>query len=234
MCYHYAIKAEKYEIEQRYNAAFEDGVEFNPVYHTNGFAHEHLPVITQDDTGMIQLYQWGPFNLYSKQNPMYTTLNAVSEEILEKKTYKTNIFKKRCLVPATGFFDWMELDKEKYPYYIETDQKIFSFAGIFNVWKDEDQITRKSFSILTTPANSKMSIIHNKKMRMPLILPSELESPWLKDDLTEYEIVNFFYPYPAEQMTAFSINKKNIFSKELHNTPSVTAMENFAGVPERL
>ena len=79
MCYHYAIKAEKYEIEQRYNAAFEDGVEFNPVYHTNGFAHEHLPVITQEDKGVIQLYQWGPFNLYSKQNPKYTTLNAVSE-----------------------------------------------------------------------------------------------------------------------------------------------------------
>lgn len=199
---------------------------YRPIPHTNGFAHDLMPVITQENPDRIQLYQWGPFNAYAAENEKkYNTLNAISEEVFDKATYKKNVLTQRCIVPATGFFEWMDLNKVKYPHHVSTDEDVFSMAGLYNSWRDKDGVWRNSYTILTTVANPMMARIHNLKKRMPVILPRELEMDWLKRDLASDEIKSFFLPYENERMKAYTIDKKVLFTDDSNTEAALKAVE---------
>ncbi|MCO4293049.1 SOS response-associated peptidase [Solitalea sp. MAHUQ-68] len=221
MCYNYKNDAEAKDMRVRFKRKMKDEDEQNykPVFKAFGFDHPLMPVITQEEPELIQLYQWGPFNLFSAENK-YNTLNAVSEEIFEKASYKKNIHSKRCLIPATGFYDWMHVGKDRYPFHIGIDEPIFCFAGIYNHWKDKEGVEHKAYTMLTTVANEIMAKIHNTKKRMPVILPRELEDNWLKNDLAVEGINSFLLPYENERTLAYSIDKKVIVSDQA-NTPKV-------------
>ncbi|POY35478.1 hypothetical protein C3K47_15575 [Solitalea longa] len=223
MCYNYKNDAASKDMKVRFKRKMkeEDEQNYKPVFKANGFSHPLMPVITQEEPELIQLYQWGPFNAFAAENERkYNTLNAISEEIFEKATYKKNIQNKRCLIPATGFYEWMHVGKEKYPFHIAIDEPIFCFAGIYNHWKDKEGIERKAYTILTTAANPIMEKIHNTKKRMPVIMPMVLEDNWLKQDLAIEEIKSLLLPYENERTLAFSVDKKVIFSEDA-NTPKV-------------
>lgn len=146
----------------------------------------------------------------------FTTLNAIGEELFEKKTYKDAALKRRCLVLSSGFYEWRHYRPEgskkdiAYPYYINLpDQEYFFMAGIWQQWTDRSTgETMDTFTICTTKANSLMEQVHNKKKRMPTILPDYLAQEWIRDGLSQQRITEIAtYQYPANEMQAYPINK---------------------------
>lgn len=189
-------------------------------YYTTGFEHRQLPVITMESPDEIQFFHWGliPHWVKTKEEAdlrRKNNLNAKSETIFELPSFRSSIMSKRCLIPATGFYEWHDMDKKKFPYHImvkdEGDAdciRDFCFGGIYSEWTDKTSgEIISSFAIITTPANEMMEKIHNLKKRMPFILRKEDELLWLRNDLDENEINELMQPYPSRLMCAHTITK---------------------------
>lgn len=226
MCFHNKLSKTATQIENRYKATFNKS--FEPIFHTNGYSHVAWPVITTESPNTIEQYNWGlvPKWCKSKEQALEQrkfTLNARSETVFEVASFKGSIQTKRCLVLSDGFYEWMEVGKNKYPFHIGLKgDRIFSMAGIWESWKDSSgQDVLNTFSILTTDANPLMAKIHNNKKRMPVILPEEIEMNWLNCEMTKEEITNFFKAYPEDDMEAYTISKLITSRKENSNQSKV-------------
>ena len=209
MCYHYSVKAEKKILERKFHATMEN-MNWESREHLSGFDDGLLsPVITNHDPDKIQLFKWGLIPHWSKEEKIkFNTANAKSEDIENKASWRKPIRSQRCLVPATGFFEWREVNKTKYPYFIHCkDQEIFSFAGIYDEWVNKETgESINSFAIITTEAYDLMSKIHNVKKRMPVILQADQEDLWL-DDIDLSEIKPLLNKYPTDNMEAHTLRK---------------------------
>lgn len=217
MCYHKQDRALEKNLTDRYLAAVPQP--YAPVFYENGFSHRESPVLVNEPDGSISFrsLSWGlvPSWIKTKADALQIrarTLNCISEEAFEKPSFRDAIRKRRCLVPCTGFFEWRWADsagKVKYPYFIHTDEFLFSLAGIWSEW--EDRSTGEcmgTYSVLTTTANPMMARIHNSKRRMPVILPKELERDWLNPVLTRDDILAFCQPYDEHKMEAWTISRR--------------------------
>jgi len=229
MCFHYSITQKMATIEEKLRVHWE-GQEWQPVYHASGFSFLQMPVITQADPKYVQLFNWGliPSWVKSKMDAdklKAQTLNARSETAFEKPSFRSGIKYNRCLIPADGFFEWMDVNKKKYPHYIfMKNQELFCFAGIYANWTDKETgELMQSFSILTTDANPMMEKIHNLKKRMPVILPKEHYRNWLQNEITSQQIQELFKPYPESQMDNHTISKTITSRQSDSNIPEVTA-----------
>jgi putative SOS response-associated peptidase YedK len=175
----------------------------------NGFEHPKMPILTSE---RFEQFNWGlvPSWIKTPEDAAQIrkqTLNAVSETVFEKPSFKSSIKTKRCLVPATGFFEWRHIGKLTFPYFISpSDDSVFWFAGIYNNCTIGDK-NFNTFSILTTEANKLMAVIHNTKKRMPLILNEESANKWLDNNTSEPEIKNLSKPFPEDLMKAHPINR---------------------------
>lgn len=224
MCFHYALTKEKAEIEIQLGVTWDD--EWVPVYHASGFTFLQMPVITQKQPGSVQLFNWGliPHWVKTKADAdklRAQTLNARSETVFEKPSFRSYIPNNRCLVIADGFFEWMDFQKKKYPHFIQLqDQRLFCFAGIYSSWVDKTTGELiNSFSILTTDANPMMEKIHNLKKRMPVIITPSGYKKWLSPDLKKEDIRSFFNPYPESEMQNHTISKRITSRNENSNSP---------------
>ncbi len=201
------------------------------LYMVSGFAHPKLPVITENE---FTLKEWGliPSWVKSKEDALELrdkTLNAKGETIYEKPSFAQNIISRRCLLPVTGFFEWRDFNNNKYPYFIEpTTDPGFLLGSVFDTW--EDKTTGEiydTFSIVTTPANPLMEIIHNSKKRMPLILDFEAADKWINPLSTTEEINSIILPYDENKMKAHTISKNASNSKLNRNYPGILEVVNY-------
>jgi putative SOS response-associated peptidase YedK len=212
MCYHYSLTKKQEEIMKMIQAEWE--MPFEPIYHINGFDFPVMPVITMKEPRKVQAYSWGLVPHWSKsladaQKLRTQTLNARSETVFEKPSFRTYVEQNRCLVLADGFYEWMDFAKKKYPHYVHLDEKnLFAFAGLYTHWTDKETgELLKTFTILTTDANPLMARIHNVKKRMPLILPKEQWDTWLDPSLNKEQIAALFTPCSDGNMKAHTISK---------------------------
>jgi len=226
MCFHYALTKEKAEIEIQLGVTWDD--EWKPVYHADGFTFLQMPVITQKEPGHIQFFNWGLIPHWVKtkadaEKLRTQTLNARSETVFERPSFRSYIPNNRCLIPADGFFEWMDFQKKKYPHLVQMqNRQLFCFAGICSSWTDKETGEHiNTFSILTTDANPMLAKIHNIKKRMPVIIPPQLYQKWLAPDLTKEEISSFFVPYPEKEMRNHTISKLITSRTENSNVPEV-------------
>lgn len=235
MCYHYSINKTAGEISERYKTDMRPP-QINPdpvFYHVNGFTFDSLPVVYKNnETNQLKLefMQWGLVPGWVKgeekaREIRSLTLNARSETVGSKPSFRAAFRYRPCLVPATGYFEWMHKDGKKYPFLIHLpDEPCFSFAGIWEEWINEatGEILR-SFSILTCEANSLTAKIHNTKKRMPVILEREDEGKWISagHESGVAERNQLLKPFDAERMDAYSIGRL-ISSRSLEsNVPGV-------------
>jgi putative SOS response-associated peptidase YedK len=151
----------------------------------------------------------------------YTTLNAMGEELLNKKMFRDAALKRRCLILSSGFYEHRHVQVAgksgkilktpvKFPYHITVrDKNSFLIAGIYNTFIDKNTgEVKDNFAIITTAANSLMQQVHNSKMRMPTILNDELANEWTDPDLSEERIKAIATnQFPAERMSAHSVTK---------------------------
>lgn len=202
--------------EQQLNLFFElsgGSAPYVPRY--NGAPTQQLAVITAEEPKRLQFFRWGLIPKWSKEMPKIPIINARSETIDQKPSFK-NIFKeRRCLVPADGFYEWVHTGK-KLPYrFTLTDEKVFAFAGLWDSWQGPDSKILNSFSILTTEANSIMETIHD---RMPVILDKHQFEPWLNEkDMSV--VKNMLKPFDSNRMQKYrvpeTINKATAEGPEL-------------------
>jgi len=201
MCFYYHLS----KLAQQYKDRAKSAEVLKELDLVNGFTYPKMPVITPN---ALELMQWGLIPFWAKDNAIKKhTLNARSETIFEKPSFRRSVLEKRCLIPANGFFEWQHIGSKKQPFYIRLrNQQTFNFAGIWDEWIDHDTgEILKTYSILTTAANPLMAIIHNSKKRMPVILTEEVENNWLEKDLSKSEIISFFTPIDVRLLEAYPI-----------------------------
>jgi putative SOS response-associated peptidase YedK len=237
MCYAFSL-LEPDAIAFRYAARFPSDWEYQPMYYMNAFSLPEHPILTNDTPNDFQMMYWGliPFwvKKYEDAESIRTkTMNARAESLFEKPSFKYAIKKRRCLIPADGFFEWRYHLGKNYPYYIQLkNHEIFSFAGIWERWKQPDEEKELfTFCIITCEANSLLATIHNKKKRMPVILPKEVEKQWIQNDLSEDEIIALLNPYPDEKMDAYTISKFITGKDEQKNVKKVIEPYHFPELP---
>ena len=139
-------------------------------------------------------------------------INARIETITEKPAYKKAIEKKRCMVIADGYYEWMNTPHGKQPYHITMkNNQLFAFAGIWAVWKNNHENKLETFSIITQPANDKITYIHQ---RMPVQLKPEQKSKWLNAETAE-EALDF-----VKKQDMYELNVSPV-SMEVNSTAPV-------------
>lgn len=137
-----------------------------------------LTVVQLDDGSYKAVYlYWGLIPHWAKDNKISQNLiNARGETVAEKPAFKSAYQQRRCLIPATGFYEWQKQEQEKQAFCISRDnQQLFAFAGLWEYW-EQDTKTIYSCTIITTAANELMNPIHQ---RMPVIIDQQHYSHWL-------------------------------------------------------
>jgi putative SOS response-associated peptidase YedK len=130
-------------------------------------------------------------------------INARAETLLDRPLFRGSVRRNRCIIPASGFYEWQTVPgaKLKQPWYFRSkDTNLVGFAG-FSAHDAEGQNT---FLIITTTANELLAPIHD---RMPVILSPEGEEIWLDRGAETLEALAFLTPYPAAQMEAFPVTR---------------------------
>ena len=149
-----------------------------PGYFFSGFEQPQLPVLVGEQANIsLKPMQWGLIPSWAKsaekaQELFAYGLNSRAETIEEKPMFRDAWKQSACVIPASGFFEWKEVNKKKYPHYIQMkDESVMLMAGIFSQWLDpETGELQQTYAIVTTEANALMQEIHNVKKRMPVIL----------------------------------------------------------------
>jgi putative SOS response-associated peptidase YedK len=147
-----------------------------------------------EDGGVRHLdaFHWGLIPLWAKEAKIGSRMiNARADTLAEKNAFKSAFAKRRCIIPATGFYEWRKVPgaKTKQPFFIhDPDGVPYAFAGLWEVWRgpERDQEPLRSCTIITTDANEPMAQIHD---RMPVILPKEAWSTWLDRDNQDLELL---------------------------------------------
>jgi putative SOS response-associated peptidase YedK len=168
---------------------------------------QYLPSIRVGDDGIDEwaLLKWGLTPSWSKDagNP-YKTFNARAETVEQLASFKGPFRSKRCLIAASGFYEWKKLDaKQKQPYFIGmADGNPLSFAGLWDRWvsKQSGEVL-ESCTIVTTSPNRLMAELHD---RMPVIVSPEERSVWLHGSPDEARHV--LRPYDPDEMTAYKVS----------------------------
>jgi putative SOS response-associated peptidase YedK len=188
---------ERFEITNR-------DVELSPHYNvTPGL---RMPVVVRNSPNSVELMKWGLVPSWSKEPRVkFSTINARAETITSSPVFRTPFRSSRCLVPASGFFEWQATTEGKLPYFIHLkDTELFTFAGLYDVWKDAEGKEFPTYTIITTTPNSLMAPIHN---RMPVILKHEDEDVWLDKAADTTRLLSLLVPYPVEEMEAYRVSR---------------------------
>ncbi len=164
--------------------------------------------ILNDDQKAVSYLRWGLIPFWAKDPAIGNRMiNARAETVTEKPAYKGPFKKKRCLVLATGYYEWKKEagSKRKIPYFIRLkSQKPFTFAGLWDNWTDENGKDVQSCTLITTEANDVTSEIHH---RMPVIISPEARMDWLDSVAADVEkLSSLLVPYEEEPMEAYEVS----------------------------
>jgi len=174
MCGRYALYADRGLVKAVYD--LQDVPDFDASY--NVAPTQSILAVAADETGRhADLYRWGLVPFWAKEIGKYNTINARAETVASKPMYRAPFKERRCLIPASGYYEWQAVAGGKQPYFIHAaDNDLLSFAGVWDRWKQPDGETLLSAAIIVTAANPDTREIHD---RMPVILPRETWDAWL-------------------------------------------------------
>jgi putative SOS response-associated peptidase YedK len=135
----------------------------------------------------------------------YSTINARAETVAEKPTYRDSFRHRRCLIPATGFYEWRREGDAKAPYHIRVPGSgVFAFAGLWDHWEREGE-GFDSCSIIVTAANPAMQRIHD---RMPVILSEPQYNTWLNSErFDRAQLESLLLPF-AGDLELYPVSRK--------------------------
>jgi putative SOS response-associated peptidase YedK len=199
-----------------------------------------VPVVAENITDdalhnarVLDRVRWGLVPSWAKDLSIGDRqINARAESIAEKPAYRRAFAKRRCIIPADGFYEWKVLPgrKAKQPVFIHPTEPdgLFAFAGLYEVWRDKndpDAPWVRSCAIFTTSANDRLSEVHN---RMPVILPRDAWDAWLDPDNHDVDALQKLLVPAANDVVAWYpirtlVNKpQNNFAELLEPVPDET------------
>jgi putative SOS response-associated peptidase YedK len=185
-----------------------DVPEVSPSY--NIAPTQEIAAVASDSEGgrRLRMLHWGLVPRWSKDPEIGSRMiNARSETVAEKNSFKSAFRKRRCLILADGFYEWQRNQSgsgPKQPYYLRLSTGgPFAFAGLWEHWEGESREIN-SATIITTEANDLMQKIHH---RMPVILQPEHYGDWLDTSVEESdELLQLLASYPSDEMEAYPIS----------------------------
>ena len=144
-----------------------------------------LAIINQDNENKLEKLHWGLVPFWANDISMGSRMiNARAETVSQKPAFRNAFRKRRCVIPADGFYEWKGEKGHKQPYYITVPSgKPFAFAGLWETWVDkenDEESVYKSCTIITTAASEPLSSIHH---RMPAIFDPEFHEKWLNEKI---------------------------------------------------
>jgi putative SOS response-associated peptidase YedK len=168
-----------------------------------------VAVIPNDGRNQLDYFIWGLIPSWAKDASIGNRMiNARAETLTEKPSFRAAFRRRRCLIPANGFFEWKQDvgGKTKTPLYIRLKSgQPFALAGLWERWDSKDGSTIFSCTIITTQPNELLQSIHN---RMPVILPPHTYTHWLDPGEPNLsDLAGLLQPYPAEEMTAYPVSR---------------------------
>lgn len=169
-----------------------------------------VPVLRFED----QRYEWASVvwkftPAWSKtQFVPFNTINATVEKVATSGTYRQSFQRRRCLIPADGWYEWRELsktDKERY-FFRAPDQPCFAFAGIWDRWTSPDKrIVHETCAIITTESNPLVASIH-EKARMPVILRPDEYGVWMDHSIEDaMSLLSMLQTFPESELEAIQV-----------------------------
>lgn len=192
-------------------------LDFQPRY--NIAPTQQIWIIRQTATGghYISQVRWGLVPHWAKDLSIGNhMINARCETVHEKPAFRIAIRARRCIIPASGFFEWDHSGKARVPHYITLkDGSPLAFAGIWDFWKSPEGENIESCSILTTTSNSLVAVLHD---RMPVILHRTEFDLWLDRSTNDPDKLKRLYqPYPSELLQEWEVSL--LVNKPAHDTP---------------
>jgi putative SOS response-associated peptidase YedK len=151
---------------------------------------------------------WGLIPPWAKDTSICAKLiNARADTAAEKPAFRNAFRRRRCIVPADGFYEWSKATKPRQPFLIRMRSgRLFGFAGLWEIWNGPNGEQLESCTILTTESNELVRPIHD---RMPVILLPESYDQWLDIRIEESErLLPLLKPYPAEEMVATPVSTR--------------------------
>mgnify|MGYP001309494672 FL=1 len=157
-------------------------------------------------TRTLVMLRWGLIPSWAKDPKIGNQcINAKAETVAEKPSFRSAFKKRRCLVIATGFYEWQVQGRAKQPIWIGLQSKRpFAFAGLWEQWKPPEGEPLETCTVITTEPNDLMAPIHN---RMPVILSPASYDQWLDLSFQQIEPLKaLLRPYPSEELTAYPVS----------------------------
>ncbi len=208
MCGRFVSKAKKEEIEKEFKVEISDGNLSTPRY--NIAPTQMIAAVAEiENEREISLFKWGLVPQWAKDESIGNKLiNARAETLTEKPSFREAFARRRCIIPVSGFYEWMRAAKgAKQPFYFYLKEKeVFGFAGLWEEWLDKEtgELT-ETCTIITTEANEVLKPVHD---RMPIILKSDYYEEWLNPKIKDTaKLQNLLVPYPANEMSSHAVSR---------------------------
>jgi putative SOS response-associated peptidase YedK len=148
------------------------------------------------------LMRWGLIPSWAKDKKI-AQINARADTVATKPMFRSSFKKRRCIIPADGYFEWKTVGGQKYPYlHRMRDGSPLIFAGLWERWEGEDE-PLESFALITTDANATASQVHN---RMPVVLRMDSWEPWLDSDTDSSTLTSLLVPMAGDGLEVFPVS----------------------------
>jgi putative SOS response-associated peptidase YedK len=208
MCGRFANNAEKKDIEKEFKIGKLNKVSFDARY--NIAPSQMIDAVLETDAKRVLTgLKWGLIPGWAKDDSFASkTINARAETLSEKASFRDAFKSRRCIIPATGFYEWAKKgENAKQPFYFYLKEKdVFGFAGLYEEWLDKESGEMlETCTIITTEANEVLEPVHD---RMPVILKAENYDQWLdeKEKNTD-RLQNLLAPFPAAEMASHAVSR---------------------------
>lgn len=205
MCGRYALHSHPHVIALQFGLAHEP--EYAPSY--NIAPGTPILVVRGEATHArsAAMLQWGLIPAWAKEPSIgQHMINARAEHVAEKPAFRAAFRRRRCIVPADGFYEWKAIGGRKQPYYVRPRaSELFGLAGLYEYWRDPEGLIG-SCTLITTRANASMAPIHD---RMPAILGVEDYAHWLDPDHPDpASLLQALRPIPVGKMMAYPVSTR--------------------------
>jgi putative SOS response-associated peptidase YedK len=207
MCGRYEVHSPIEDLARQFDAALSaEAAELPPRY--NIAPSLKVPAVRiRHDVRQMDALVWGLVPNWAKNTTGHKPINARVEEVFDKPMFRNAIRRRRCLIPADGFYEWQQLAGRKQPWHIGmADDRPFALGGVWEYWKQEGKEPIVSCCVLVTQANRLLHDIHD---RMPVIIGPEDYARWLDVKLTEPDDINdMLKAYPENEMRAYKVSQR--------------------------
>ena len=205
MCGRFALATDNETIAQQFELPLPEGMALAPRYNIAPTQPVTAVRLNRAHQREITHFQWGLIPSWSKDPKIGSRMiNARSETVADKPSFRAAFKRRRCIIPATGFYEWQKLNGGKQPTYIHpAEENLFALAGLWEVWHSADGSEIESCTILTTRPNELMEPIHN---RMPVILEREDYDVWLEPGDQPEQGLHLLRPFPSHKMATYPVS----------------------------